>query len=215
MLRKTILAVADAHASPGGLKALRVMLKDHAPDGLLVVGDLTTRGPMTYGTRIIEAASKRKTPVFAVGGNMDLPELHDWLERTGVGVHASGREFNGYKIVGIGGSNPTPFNTPVEYSEEQIYKFGAGLIDSRTIFMPHAPPLNTCADLTSSGAHVGSKAVRQLIEESQPAVAFCGHIHEAKGEQLMGRTKLVKLEPLMDEKAVLLELPSLKTKHLG
>jgi Icc-related predicted phosphoesterase len=35
---------------------------------------------------------------------------------------------------------------------------------------------------------VGSRAVRQLIEEVQPLLALHGHIHESRGEVHIGRT---------------------------
>jgi Icc-related predicted phosphoesterase len=38
---------------------------------------------------------------------------------------------------------------------------------------------------------VGSHAVRQLIEEYQPALALHGHIHESRGEARIGRTLCV------------------------
>ena len=36
--------------------------------------------------------------------------------------------------------------------------------------------------------HVGSKAVRQLIEKDQPLIGLHGHIHEARGFVKIGRT---------------------------
>ena len=35
---------------------------------------------------------------------------------------------------------------------------------------------------------VGSRAVRAVIEESQPLLGLFGHIHEAKGTARIGRT---------------------------
>jgi uncharacterized protein len=43
----------------------------------------------------------------------------------------------------------------------------------------------------SGAAHeipVGSTAVREIIEEYQPALALHGHIHESRGEAQIGRT---------------------------
>lgn len=191
------------------------MLKRHSPDALLVVGDFTNNGPLKYAQELVQVARAQKVPVFAEGGNMDPREVHDWLEAEGISMHAKAIEFKGYKIVGIGGSNSTPFNTPVEYSEAEILDFAAGLVDDRTVFAPHMPPVNTCADLIGDGSHVGSAAVREIIEGRQPVACLCGHIHEAKGEEFMGKTKLVKIRPLIEGKAVLLEVPSLKTRFIG
>lgn len=215
MEKLRLLAVSDAHNSPQALELLHFMLKQHLPDCLLVVGDLTNDGPLSYGQELVGVARAQGVPVFAEGGNMDPAGVHDWLEAQGISMHARAIEFKGYKIVGVGGSNPTPFNTPVEYSEEQLADLAGNLVDGRTVFAPHAPPFNTCADRIESGAHVGSKAIREIIEREQPVACLCGHIHEAKGEEFIGKTKLIKLQPLMWGKAVLLELPSLRTKFIG
>jgi Icc-related predicted phosphoesterase len=78
---------------------------------------------------------------------------------------------------------------------------------SRAIFMFHAPPydsgLDTAreinpADLTvvmrGGQPHeipVGSKAVRQIIEEYQPLLSLHGHIHESRGITTIGRTTCI------------------------
>jgi Icc-related predicted phosphoesterase len=36
--------------------------------------------------------------------------------------------------------------------------------------------------------HVGSEAVRTAIEEFQPVLGLHGHVHEAAGEESLGRT---------------------------
>jgi len=55
----------------------------------------------------------------------------------------------------------------------------------------HNPPFGTRADMLPSGLHVGSKAVRMLIEELKPEVAVCAHIHEARGVDELGTTKII------------------------
>ena len=49
----------------------------------------------------------------------------------------------------------------------------------KTIYVIHAPPCNTKLDITTSGTHVGSKAIRAFIEKEQPYLALHGHIHES------------------------------------
>ena len=71
------------------------------------------------------------------------------------------------------------------------------------IFNLHVPPHNSGLDtaielddelrpvLTAGQPHeipVGSTAVRQLLEEFQPALALHGHIHESRGITRIGRT---------------------------
>lgn len=99
-------------------------------------------------------------------------------------------EAGGYQFAGLGYSNRTPFNTPGEYSEEELAqrlrKF-EGL--SPLVLVCHVPPAETELDGIQPGKHFGSKAVREFIETHQPGHFFCGHIHEAAGNRaVLGRT---------------------------
>ena len=59
------------------------------------------------------------------------------------------------------------------------------------ILVSHTPPLKTKADSIGSGIHVGSKAVRTFIENHQPAYCLCGHIHEARSCDRIGKTRII------------------------
>ena len=48
-----------------------------------------------------------------------------------------------------------------------------------TIYVIHAPPYDTKLDMITTGAHVGSRAVREFIEKEQPPLTLHGHIHES------------------------------------
>jgi hypothetical protein len=91
----------------------------------------------------------------------------------------------------LGYSTPTPFDTPGEYSEQEM----AARLEKVAALKPdilicHAPPLDTELDRIKEGLHAGSRAVREFIEKHQPAYFFCGHIHEAEGRVMqMGATR--------------------------
>lgn len=48
-----------------------------------------------------------------------------------------------------------------------------------TVYVVHAPPFNTKLDIITTGAHVGSKAIKEFIEKEQPLLTLHGHIHES------------------------------------
>ncbi len=48
----------------------------------------------------------------------------------------------------------------------------------RTVYVIHSPPNNTALDMVGPGTHVGSFAVREFIEQTQPYLTLHGHIHE-------------------------------------
>lgn len=122
--------------------------------------------------------------------------------------HGVTMEIAGYHVAGLGYSNPTPFNTPGEYSEQELRdrlrKF-SGL--DPLVLICHAPPKGTSLDRVGEHQHFGSDAVREFIEREQPRYFFCGHIHEAAGVHVtLGRTEawnvgkrghLLELTPLV------------------
>ena len=95
----------------------------------------------------------------------------------------------------MGGSNPTPFNTPTEFSESEIEGF---LLESFEkvknakfkILVPHMPPKDTKLDMIAAGAHVGSQSVRDFILKYKPDIVLSGHIHEARGTEKIENTTI-------------------------
>lgn len=47
------------------------------------------------------------------------------------------------------------------------------------VYVLHSPPRDTACDMTRSGHHVGSRAIRAFIEQHQPRLVLSGHIHES------------------------------------
>lgn len=90
----------------------------------------------------------------------------------------------------------TPFGTPTEFSEEELADYllaGYDLVKEARykILVAHCPPYRTAIDRIHTGAHVGSHSVRAFIETYQPDLCISGHIHEASGEDCIGRTLLL------------------------
>ena len=118
------------------------------------------------------------------------------------GLHARARElFPGVMAVGVGCSPFTPFGTPSEHPESQL---AAWMEEARAeavalcgdqhptlVLVAHAPPHATACDRLSSGAPVGSTAVRAFIETHKPALCLCGHIHESRAEDHIGPTHII------------------------
>ena len=60
------------------------------------------------------------------------------------------------------------------------------------ILICHNPPYGI-VDKAFNGKHVGSKILLKAIKTYQPRLVLCGHIHEAKGEEKIGKTKIYNL----------------------
>jgi Icc-related predicted phosphoesterase len=146
--------------------------------------------------------------IFVSPGNDDEMEVDDVVRRAEVVELGEGRvvDFDGFTMISTGWSNPTPWKTHREESEEQL----AQRIDAmasqvgdpaHAIFNLHCPPYRSGLDeapaidadlrLLHGGRAlrpVGSTAVREAIEKRQPLLSLHGHIHESKGAVKIGKT---------------------------
>lgn len=165
--------------------------------GILIAGDLTNVGGRAAASRVIEEIEKVNPRIYAQIGNMDTREADAFLTEKKINVHAATMDLGyGVGLMGLGYSTPTPFNTPSEASEAQLSEWltrahakAAGF--DHLILMTHTPPHNTKTDRISSGHPVGSTTVRTFIEAVQPDVCLTGHIHEARSEDRIGKTRIV------------------------
>ena len=196
-----IVVIGDIHNDIENLIQLLDKVGGLKPDVMVLSGDLIDVGVDFRGfTRVdianlvLEELSVLNIPILAVPGNQDKSIL-SLLEERGTSLHGIGRVVNSVGFYGFGGAK-TPFGTPLEPEEEEL---DAGLRKAREnikrnkikVQVTHAPPYNTKLDIITSGAHVGSRAVRRIIEELSPNVAICAHIHEARGVDFIGNTKIV------------------------
>lgn len=165
--------------------------------GVILTGDLTTLGGAAAARKVFEAFEAVHPVVLAQIGNMDRAEVNDWLEAKGVNLHRKVRELSsGVALLGVGGSTFSPFGTPSEFPEARFSEWLEDLARRAShyrdlVLVAHNPPYNTVCDRTDGGQHVGSTAIRDFIEEYQPAACLCGHIHESAGIQRVGRTLVV------------------------
>ena len=192
VVKMRILALSDLHAEEEVLDRLRSIAASPraAYDAVFFVGDLTTRGPVSYAEEAVSIFPNS----YAVHGNMDTPEVISALRQKGVLMHGKKVKFGDWNLVGLGGSNPTPFGTPSECSEGEIAAtFASADVDRRSIVLCHPPPYG-CFDEVG-GRHAGSRAVLRAVEEKKPLMLICGHIHEHEGQQVLGETLIVKLAP--------------------
>jgi Icc-related predicted phosphoesterase len=162
----------------------------------------------------VELADERlagtDTRVFVIPGNDDPWSIDDVLAGGTTVVPCDERiEMVGsHEMVSLGYSNRTPWKTPRELDEDEIYARLSRLVDQlekpeRAVLNIHVPPWESSLDtafevdeelryVTKGGrpheVPTGSQAVRQIIEETQPLLSLHGHIHESKGVTKIGRT---------------------------
>lgn len=182
-----LLIFSDIHADYPALEKLMAI----DADLYFAAGDLVNwaRGL----DRIGPILQKRAERMYVLPGNHESADdiaqlcaefkLHNFHERT--------LEVDGYTVAGLGYSNPTPFDTPGEYTEAQLQERLSRFTGLKPmVLICHCPPKETALDQAAGGAHFGSTAVRDFINQQQPEYFFCGHIHESAGiETTIGKTR--------------------------
>jgi Icc-related predicted phosphoesterase len=145
-------------------------------------------------------------------GNDDRPDIDELLAGASHIEVGEGNVLDlpeGYQLASSGWTNPTPWDTPREEDDAALKTRIEGIVaqatasPERLVLGLHAPPFDTQLDvapkidwdsLTVQGqnvAHVGSTAVREVIEQVQPILSLHGHIHESRAAERIGRTLAV------------------------
>ncbi len=148
---------------------------------------------------------------YIMGGNDDPPEVLRALETGRIVHNPEGAPVvldDASEMISLGWSNPTPWNTPRECSEDELAQRIDALMThvkrpDALVMNLHVPPfksglddapeLNSDLKVQSSLGQtrfkpVGSTAVRAAIERYQPLLGLHGHIHEAHASCKIGRT---------------------------
>jgi Icc-related predicted phosphoesterase len=164
---------------------------------------------------LVAIIDTRRTQVVVMPGNDDDYEIDEivksYADKGVIWCLDGVVDIVGIETVSIAHTNPTPWNTPREASEDQLMSRIEGLVAQLrdphgSIFNFHCPPHNTRLDLAPEldgmfkpvrdpggvrFANVGSTAVRAAIEKYQPIVSLHGHIHESPGAERIGKTVVV------------------------
>ena len=182
--------MGDIHMDTGNVADIPGI---ESADYIVITGDITNYGSNLDAEAVLNRLLNVNSSIIGVAGNLDQPDVAGYLEDIGISLHGRGRIFDGLGIMGLGGSNYTPFKTPYEFSEQELgaflYSGYAQIEDAKDfILVSHTPPVQTKTDRLLNGNHVGSKAVRAFIEEKQPLLCLTGHIHESRGQDHIGRT---------------------------
>jgi uncharacterized protein len=160
-----ILIFSDLH---GDTKALDRLLAIDA-DYYVAAGDLTNfaRGLDKMGALLQTKADR----MYVMPGNHEsAADIERFCGAFGLqNFHHRTLTVGRYHVAGLGYSNITPFQTPGEYTEEQL----AGLLAPRESLQPlvlicHCPPKDTPLDQAGPGKHFGSPSIRSFID-SLPA----------------------------------------------
>lgn len=209
-----ILAISDPHGDYSKVKKITERAGNF--DLAVVVGDITHFGP---DEKVEELAEMFDKPVLAIPGNCDQRSILKALENSkAINLHGKTKQIGKIRFIGLGGSNPTPFNTPFELSEEEIENALEGMVCSAEnsgecgtiVLLTHAPPHGARDELPFG--HVGSKAIQKFLNRVDLIV--CGHIHEAKGTEKVGKTVVVNPGEACKGSCALITIEEIESKPI-
>ena len=191
-----VLAFSDLHRDLES--AADLVARSPEYDVVIGAGDF---GSVHEGVgETIAALAAIETPTLLVPGNNETEdELRGAVAAAGweaaTVLHGEGTEVGGTAFFGLGAGVPTtPWDWSFDLTEDEAAARLAGCPEG-AVLVVHSPPQGHC-DRSSAGDHLGSTAIREAIEAKAPALAVCGHIHEAWGERSrIGDTSIANLGP--------------------
>ncbi len=157
-----ILACGDLHGRRERIIRVRALVGELRPDVVVLPGDLTHAGSGLEALDLLGLP----LPVLAIPGNMDGPPEAARIRTLG--------KLDGLARVTIAGVS---FGGPAV----------AGPCD---VLVTHEPP-SGILDTIPGGRHIGSAAVRELLDHLRPRLLLCGHVHESPGIEQAGGTLVI------------------------
>ena len=207
------LVVTDIHGKHSATEWINFVIEENKIDCVLALGDITNFGPDCTAEKILDSIN---ADVYAIPGNCDPLTIPSVVAKHGTDMHGRSVEIDKIHIAGLGGSNPTIFDTPFELSEEDIYNKLKPISKNGMVLMVHAPPYGI-NDTIPSGLHVGSVSIMKIVKEFKPLLVLSGHIHEAIGVVTENGTTFVNPGPAKDGRCAIVDIDNgtVSTKLLG
>jgi len=205
--------MADLH----GRAEMLSPLKGTDVDLIVFCGDLHNLETVDRARLVADALAELGPPVLIVPGNMDPKEIASdlWKNAGLMMIHRDFYRHGDCGFVGFGGivirDNRRLLDANRYYHtdddiRESLASAVEAISDSRhKIVLTHQPPRNS-RDEVYSGERTGSVGLRRFVEEHQPDLLICGHIHEDWGEAKIGSTKVVNVGEMREGYAAIIEL---------
>ncbi len=189
-----ILAAGDIHGDTGQANKLADRAEKENVDLVILCGDLTFAEQSTEG--IVGPFVKKGKKVILIPGNHETIATADFLAELYdvTNLHGYSIKCGDIGLFGCGGANIGLF----QLSESEIFnalKKGFENIKNykKKIMVTHVHPSETVMEKFTQ-FFPGSKGVKKAIDEFQPDILLCSHVHEAAGiEEKVGKTKVINV----------------------
>jgi Icc-related predicted phosphoesterase len=187
-----ILALSDLHGDRTLVQKMAEKGAQEKVDLVLLAGDIFHGDQPKPG--LISPFVEKGLEVALIPGNHEclaeietiseiynIKNLHGYaLQKGDIGIFGCG-----YGDVGLHQFDDQQFFSTLKKAHDQL----KGV--KKKIMVTHVQPSDSLLGL---GIFPGSKGVRKAVEQFQPDLHLCGHIHESHGiEEMVGRTKVINL----------------------
>jgi len=186
-----ILAVGDIHGDRELVRELAERANKEQVDLVVICGDITQNEESTDN---LIGIFKQK--VLLIPGNHESMATADFLAELydGKNLHGYAMNIEDIALFGCGSANIGLF----QLSEEEIFKtlkkgFNYSKSAKKKIMVTHVHPTKTLMENFSKFVP-GSTGVKKAVDEFQPDILFCSHVHEAEGiEEKIGKTTVINV----------------------
>ncbi|WP_031496919.1 metallophosphoesterase family protein [Bryobacter aggregatus] len=164
-----ILFFSDIHTDWAALHRLL----DLEADYYFCLGDLVSwRKHLNLAGEILQ---RRAGKTFVIPGNHEsASDIEDLCNQYGLeNLHGKTKNLGGVSIAGLGFSNPTPFHTPGEFTEEELEQQLARLRPSILWFSPAIALRKTRLSTLVPGAGTLVLPLSRALLSRFPRVIFC------------------------------------------
>ncbi len=192
-----IFSVGDLHNDRSLAAKLAEKAERERADLVIICGDLTHADVEPKG--LIGPFLQRKRKVLFVPGNHESMATHDFLKAlypTMTSLHGYSVRYEHVGIFGCGKANIGAERLSERELHETLKRAHTDVANAeKRIMVTHVHPDGTLMSRLSVFVP-GSSGVRKAIEELQPDIAFCSHVHEAEGiEERIGKTRVINVGP--------------------
>jgi len=187
-----LLAFTDMHLSSVAYKKIKSKVKKQNPDLIICAGDVSI---FEQGLDfILNKLNKLKKKILIINGNHETSSVmkklcskYDNL----IFIHKKYYKQNNHIFFGYGGSGFALIEPGFYKTGEKFQKIIRRNKDKKIVFITHAPPYKTKADLIV-GSHCGNKTFRNFIVRNKIDLHICGHLHENFGKKdEIKKTKII------------------------
>ncbi len=189
-----ILATSDFHGDSRLAEKLAERAEREGVDMVIICGDITHGEQST--DNLVGPFVKRGKKVLLVPGNHESAATIEFLSKIYDAINLHGDAVIKYDvgIFGCGSANIGLHQMSDEEAFEML-EFAHEKVKNtkKKIMVTHTHPSNIqMGNLTS--IFPGSQAVRRAVDEFQPDILLCGHVHEAEGiEEIVGNTRVINV----------------------